>query len=95
VREFIDELSLKERAAVIADITLLRNEGPVLPFPWTSDIRAYRGLRELRTRFGGSQLRVIYTINSGKVVLLHAFRKSSSSRLSNELATASRRMRSL
>lgn len=94
VIEFVDGLSLvKERAALLADVSLLADEGPVLPFPWTSALRSHAGLRELRTRFGGTQYRVIYTIRRGDAILLHAFKKTSSAQVQREYQVAADRAR--
>ncbi len=94
VLEFVDALpGVKERAALLADISLLADEGPVLPFPWTSALRAHPGLRELRSRFGAAQYRVVYVIQQGDVVLLHAFRKSSSKHVQREYRLAAERAR--
>jgi len=50
--DFIDRLTnLKERAALLADISILAEHGPILPFPLSSAISSQKGLRELRTRF--------------------------------------------
>jgi Uncharacterized protein conserved in bacteria len=86
---------VKERAAVLADLSLLADEGPILPFPWTSSIKSHPGLRELRTRFGGSQYRVIYTMRRGEAVLLHMFRKTSSAQIQREYQVAADRARSV
>lgn len=94
VLEFVDALpGVKERAALLADISLLGDEGPVLPFPWTSALRAHEGLRELRSRFGSAQYRVVYLVRRGDVVLLHAFKKTSSAQLQREYRLAAERSR--
>lgn len=93
VRDFIDALAVKQQAAVMADLSLLGDEGPVLPFPLTSAIATYKGLRELRTRHGGSQFRLIYMISHGDVVVLHGFQKTSSSQIQKEYALAAERAR--
>jgi phage-related protein len=94
--EFVDGLaSVKHRAAILADIDLLATEGPVLPFPLTSAIATHRGLRELRTRFGGAQFRIIYTLLDGDVVVLHAFQKTSTAQLQHEYEVAAERARSI
>ena len=94
--EFIDGITMvKERAALLADISLLADEGPILPFPWTSALRSYPGLRELRTRFGGAQYRVIYIIRRGEAIVVHAFKKSSSAQVQREYRIAAERARTL
>ncbi len=77
VKDFLDDIrDRKHLAALLADLSVLADEGPVLPFPLTSSITAYPGLRELRTRHGGEQYRIIYTIVGDRVVALHAFKKT-------------------
>ncbi len=94
VIEFIDGIQfVKERASVLADISLLADDGPVLPFPWTSALRSYPGLRELRSRYGGNQYRFIYAIRRGDVILLHAFKKGSSAQVQREYLVAAERAR--
>ena len=96
VREFLDSLrDVKQRAAIAADLALLEEEGPVLPFPWTSAITSYRGLTELRTRVGGAQFRILYTIAGDEVVLLHAFQKTASTQSKHEYQLATDRARSV
>jgi phage-related protein len=94
VAEFIDGIrNAKEQAALIADIAMLAEAGPVLPFPLTTAIASFVGLRELRTRFGNAQYRIIYLVQRGDVVLLHAFKKTASSQTRREYATAAERAR--
>jgi hypothetical protein len=94
VIEFIDGIALvKERASVLADISLLADDGPVLPFPWTSALRSHPGLRELRSRFGGTQYRFVYSVRGGDVILLHAFKKTSSAQVQREYRVAADRAR--
>ena len=57
VREFLDGLEREPRAKVLALIRLLEEQGPTLPFPYSSQIRGK--LRELRTRFGNQHFRVL------------------------------------
>jgi hypothetical protein len=95
VREFIDSLrSVKEQAALMADIAMLAEAGPMLPFPLTSAIKSFPGLRELRSRFGSAQFRVLYTVTPGGViVLLHAFKKTAATQTRREYNTAAQRAR--
>lgn len=80
---------------MLADLTLLRDEGPVLPFPHSSAIVSFRGLRELRTRFGNAQLRVLYCIDGGDAILLHAFTKGAAQQVRREHELAAERARRL
>ena len=96
VREFLDEVrDRKHLAAILADMTLLADEGPILPFPLSSSLVAFPGLRELRTRFGGAQYRVIYIVVRNAAIALHAFKKTSSSQVRHEYSVAADRARSL
>ena len=94
--EFIDSLANKKvQAALLADLSLLASEGPFLPFPLTSGIATHSGLRELRTRFAGTQIRTIYTVNAGRALVLHIFTKTASAQVRREYAVAASRLRSL
>ena len=96
VRAFLDGIhNTKELAQVLADLTLLRDEGPVLPFPHSSSVVSFPGLRELRTRHGNAQFRVICCVDKGDVVLLHAFVKRASSQARREYELAAERAGSL
>lgn len=96
VLEFIDDLSsVKQQAAILADLSLLADEGPILPFPLTSAIATNKRLRELRTRHGGAQFRLIYTILRGDVIVLHAFQKTSPTQVQREYSVAAERARSI
>jgi phage-related protein len=96
VREFLDRIdSKKELAQVLADLTLLRDEGPILPFPHSSSLVSFPGLRELRTRHGNSQFRIVYCVDKGDVILLHAFAKRATSQTRREFELAAERARRL
>ena len=94
VKDFLDDIrDRKHLAALLADLTLLAEEGPVLPFPLSSAIVSFPGLRELRTRHAGAQYRVIYTVRDGMAVLLHAFIKTATSQTRREYTLAATRTR--
>lgn len=96
VKEFLDGIrDRKHLAAILADMTLLADEGPFLPFPLSTGLVSYPGLRELRTRFGGAQYRIVYAVVDGVAIALHAFRKTSSSQVRREYGVAAERARSL
>jgi phage-related protein len=93
VLEFINGIStLSERAALLADLELLQDHGPALPFPWTAAIRSHRNLRELRTRIGQTQYRVLYGVFDERVLLIHAFRKEAQSSVRLEYSVAAERL---
>ena len=55
-------------------IRLLEEQGPTLPFPYSSQVRGK--IRELRAHYGDEQHRVLYFGAPGRVfVLLHVFAK--------------------
>lgn len=91
VREFLLALDKPQRAKLVALIRLLEEQGPVLPFPYSSQIR--RKLRELRTQYGKDHYRVLYFGAPGRAfVLLHAFTKRAPVTPEREIALAERRM---
>ena len=74
VRDFLNELDKPARAKVLALIRLLAEQGPALPFPYSSHVRGK--IRELRTQHGRENLRVLYFGSSARAwVLLHGFIK--------------------
>lgn len=92
VRDFLDDLTIEARAKLLALIRLLEEEGPTLPFPYSSQIRGT--LRELRTRHGRERLRVLYFGTPQRsFVLLHGFSKRTEQTPASHIATALRRMR--
>ena len=50
VEDFLNGLDEPPRAKVLALIQLLAEQGPALPFPYSSQVRGRT--RELRTRYG-------------------------------------------
>jgi phage-related protein len=74
VQTFLDALDTKRRAKLLAMIRLLEEQGPTLPFPYSSQVRGK--IRELRAHYGHEHYRVLYFGAPGRVfVLLHAFGK--------------------
>jgi phage-related protein len=87
VQEYIESLPFKERIKVKALIYYL-SEKVVLNEPHAKKLSGYPGLYELRP---GAH-RIFYCYHEGKVVLLHAFRKSSNKAPKREIETAYKRM---
>lgn len=58
--------------AVAATIGLLKERGPDLPFPYSSDVRGSRhgALRELRIQHRGRPLRVLYAFDPRRAAVL-------------------------
>jgi hypothetical protein len=76
VEEFLRALPLHHRAKSLAIIKMLEQEGPNLPFPYSSQVRGK--LRELRTQQGKDKLRILYFGDSRRVfILLHGIVKRS------------------
>ncbi len=72
-------------------IQLLEEQGPTLPFPYSSQIRGR--LRELRAHFGRQQYRVLYFGAPGRMfVLLHGFVKRTARTPAADIAIAEARM---
>ena len=91
VQAFLDALDKKPRAKVLAMIRLLEEQGPMLPFPYSSQIRGK--IRELRAHYGNEQYRVLYFGAPRRAfVLLHAFRKHTERVLARDSRTAHARM---
>src|SRR5271168_957929 len=76
VEEYLAGLPLQHRAKALALIKMLEQEGPNLPFPYSSQVRGK--LRELRTQQGKDKLRVLYFGDAKRVfILLHGIVKRS------------------
>jgi len=58
VERFLDGLTAKQRAKLIALIEMLKEYGIALPFPYSSQVKGQ--LRELRTQQGKTRLRILY-----------------------------------
>jgi hypothetical protein len=91
VEEFLDSLPKQQRAKVLALVKLLEEQGTSLPFPYSSQVR--RRLRELRTRFGKTQFRILYFSDSRRVfVLLHGIVKTTDKLPEADIQIAEQRM---
>lgn len=90
-RDFLDNLPKTHRAKVFAAIALLRDRGPTLGFPHTSQVEGK--IRELRTHYGRRLYRILYTMDSQRrVVLLEAFEKDAARVPPERLAVAVSRL---
>jgi hypothetical protein len=70
VEAFLNGLPKKHRAKLLGLIAKLQEHGPTLPFPYSSQVDGR--LRELRTRFGKTRLRILYFGDSNQeFILLH------------------------
>jgi len=74
IAEFLDGLTRKERAKVLAQIDLLEEKGPNLHRPYADLLRDR--IHELRVRMSPSGYRVLYFFcHRTDIVLTHGFRK--------------------
>ena len=91
VQDFLDGLDKPRRAKVVAVIALLAEQGPILPFPYTSQVRGK--LRELRTRYVRERYRLLYFGTPGRAFfLLHALEKSTEKLPARDIKVAEARM---
>jgi hypothetical protein len=91
VEEFLAGLPLQHRAKALALIKMLEQEGPNLPFPYSSQVRGK--LRELRTLQGKDKLRILYFGDARRVfVLLHGIVKRGAQLPEEDIRIATARM---
>lgn len=91
VEGFLLALDRPRRQVVVAVIRMLQEQGPTLPFPYSSQVRGR--LRELRAHYGRTHYRVLYFGAPNRAfVLLHAFQKRSDRAPEGDIATGERRM---
>lgn len=75
MQDFLDDLDKPRRAKIVAVVALLAEQGPNLPFPYSSQVRGK--IRELRTQYGKERYRLLYFGAPGRMfVLLHGLEKS-------------------
>ncbi len=87
VRQYLDNLSDKERAKVLKYIEFLRQYKGVLDEPYTKHIRDK--IRELRIDFSTNRHRIFFFTFVGKnIILLHAFLKKTSKTPGSEISKA-------
>jgi phage-related protein len=91
VEDFLAALPLNQRAKALAVIKMLEQEGPSLPFPYSSRVKGK--LRELRTQQGKHKLRILYFGDAHRLfVLLHAFVKRTAQLPEEDIRVAEGRM---
>lgn len=91
VLDFIQSLPPKHRAKIEREINLLEEFGINLTYPHTRKIEGenYKGLWELRIKFGNDISRVLYFLPiKNTFVLLHGFIKKSNKTPEKELKVA-------
>jgi phage-related protein len=68
VKEYIDSLTLRERAKTMALIELLEDKGPNLPRPYADLLED--GIHELLIKLTGTQVRVLYFFCYQNIIVL-------------------------
>jgi phage-related protein len=68
VKDYIDSLSLRERAKTMAFIALLEDKGPNLPRPYADILED--GIHELRIKLTGTQIRILYFFCFKDIIVL-------------------------
>jgi hypothetical protein len=93
VESFLDGLPKQQRAKALALIKLLEEQGTGLSFPYSSQVCGR--LRELRTRFGRTRLRILYFADSRRMfILLHGIVKATERLPDSDIRIAEERMAS-
>jgi len=91
VEEYLTSLPIQHRAKALALIKMLEQEGPNLPFPYSSQVRGK--LWELRTQQGKDKLRILYFGDARRVfILLHGIVKRSAHLPQEDIRIAEARM---
>jgi hypothetical protein len=91
VEDYLDGLTVQQRAKVLALIKELEKHGPTLPFPYSSQVEGK--LRELRTKFGKTRLRVLYYGDANQVFqLLHGLIKDTDALEQSDIDKGNERM---
>ena len=92
VEKFLAQLPREHRGKALAIVKLLEEAGPILPFPYSSQVRGK--IRELRTQHGKDRIRILYFADKQRrFILLHAFLKRAEKLSEHDIATAERRMK--
>jgi phage-related protein/DNA-binding Xre family transcriptional regulator len=91
VEAYLDSLTKEQRAKLLGAIKKLEEHGSTLPFPFSSQVEGK--LRELRTKFGKTRLRILYYGDANQVFqLLHGITKNTSKLELSDIKTGSDRM---
>lgn len=87
VQEYLDNVTIKERAKILKYIEFLRQHNGVLDEPYTKHIR--NKIRELRVDFGKNRHRIFFfTFVDKNIILLHAFHKTTAQTPEAEISRA-------
>ena len=74
ISEFIESREMRNQAKLLSMISLLEERGPNLPRPYADLLED--GIHEMRIKFSGEQIRILYFFCYQEFVILnHVFRK--------------------
>lgn len=91
MQEFLDGLDKPRRGKLVATIKLLEEQGPALPFPYSSQVQGK--LRELRAHYGSEHFRILYFGAPNRAfVLSHALEKRTEKLPGRDIKLAEKRM---
>ena len=91
VEEFLESLPLNDRARLDQRIQLLKEFGPTLDDPYTSQVEGK--LRELKAQVGRTHYRILYYGDPQRTfILLHALIKRTEKLAEQDIAIARKRM---
>ncbi|MEK7168894.1 MAG: type II toxin-antitoxin system RelE/ParE family toxin [Patescibacteria group bacterium] len=85
VKDQIRALQKSTIAKIVHHIDLLKEQGPILPMPYSKKI--IDNIYELRIR-GNQEIRIFYTFNKKQIYFLHLFQKKSQKTPPKELKIA-------
>jgi phage-related protein len=87
VKDFIDSLTMREKAKTLSFIGLLQDEGPNLKRPYADLLKG--GIHELRIKLTGTQVRILYFFCFQNIIILtNAFEKHTDAVPAAEITTA-------
>lgn len=90
VRDYLLRLDEKDRAKIASRLTLLSNDGILVP-PYGKKLSPHKDLYEIRSK----RHRILYTIKDGNAVLLNAFLKTTQKTPQEEIDLALDRIKLL
>jgi phage-related protein len=91
VKEFIESLGSKTQQKILAALSNLAQEGPLLRRPYADKVR--NSIYELRVRFASDNIRIFYFFYQRyKIILVHALRKNQNQLPENQILLAEKRM---
>jgi hypothetical protein len=93
--EWWETLSEDEQSDIDASVRELERRGPMLPFPYSSDVKGSRhgAMRELRVQSGGKPIRIFYAFDPRRAaILLIGGRKSGKKRFYDQTVPTADRL---